>query len=129
MIDRGSQRLRRGDRLRERRDYQRVSRDGIRLNSQSFVLIVTPRRDADPGATRLGITASRRVGPAVVRSFVKRRIREWFRRHRGDLPVSKDIVVIARASAASAASAALSTELSAGAAKLSLLIERVTARG
>jgi ribonuclease P protein component len=55
---------------------------------------------------------------------VKRRIREWFRQHRGELPVSKDIVVIARASAASAAWASLSSELSAGAAKLSLALER-----
>jgi len=122
--DCGSQRLRRGDRLRERRDYQRVSREGTRLNSPSFVLLVTSRRDVDQSTTRLGITASRRVGPSVVRSLVKRRIREWFRQHRGELPVSKDIVVIARASAASAAWASLSSELSAGAAKLSLALER-----
>lgn len=129
MSDRGSQRLRRGDRLRERRDYQRVSREGLRLNSPSFVLLVTSRWDVDQGATRLGITASRRVGPAVVRSLVKRRIREWFRHHRGELPVSKDIVVIARASAASVACAALSSELSAGAAKLSSMLERNAVRG
>jgi ribonuclease P protein component len=56
--------------------------------------------------------------------LVKRRIREWFRRHRGELPVSKDIVVIARASAASAASAALEGELSSSAAKLSWMLDR-----
>ena len=129
MSDRGSQRLRRGDRLRERRDYQRVSREGIRLNSPSFVLLVTSRRDVDQSTTRLGITASRRVGPSVVRSLVKRRIREWFRHHRGELPVSKDIVVIARASAASAAWDTLSSELSASAAKLTSIVERNAVRG
>ena len=129
MSDRGSQRLRRGDRLRERRDYQRVSREGIRLNSPSFVLLVTPRRDRDQSATRLGITASRRVGPAVIRALVKRRIREWFRQHRGELPVNKDLVVIARASAASAAWGVLSSELSASAVKLSSMLDRAAARG
>jgi len=127
--DRGSQRLRRGDRLRERRDYQRVSREGIRFNSPLFVLLATVRRGVDQGSTRLGITASRRVGPAVARSLVKRRIREWFRSHRGELPVNRDIVVIARASAVSVAFAALSKELSASAAKLTLQLERNAVRG
>lgn len=129
MRDCGSQRLRRGDRLRERRDYQRVSREGIRVTSPSFVLLVTSRRDGDQDSTRLGITASRRVGPAVVRSLVKRQIREWFRRHRGELPVSKDIIVIARANAASATSAALEEELSSSAAKLSGMLDRNAVAG
>lgn len=43
---------------------------------------------------RLGITASRKVGKAVVRHRIKRRIREIFRRYedRGSLP-HMDIVV------------------------------------
>jgi len=43
--------------------------------------------------------------------------------------VSKDIVVIARAGAASAASAALEEELSSGAAKLSGLLDRNAVAG
>ena len=123
MIESGSRRLQRGDRLRERRDFQRVSRDGVRVNSPSFVLLAAPRRDMDRNDTRLGITASRRVGPAVVRSLVKRRIREWFRHHRGELPLSKDIVVIARASAAVASPAAFESELRTSAGRLSALLE------
>jgi ribonuclease P protein component len=61
--------------------------------------------------------------------LVKRRIREWFRRHRGELPVSKDIVVIARASAASAAWAALEGELSSSVAKLSGMLDRNAVAG
>lgn len=95
----GDQRLRRCDRLRERRDFQRVSRDGIRANSASFVVLAAPSRAAAP-ACRLGVTASRRVGNAVQRNRVKRRIREWFRCHRDELPGGRDIVVIARQGAA-----------------------------
>jgi ribonuclease P protein component len=80
------------------------------------------RREPSQRTTRLGITASRRVGPAVVRSLVKRRIREWFRRHRGELPVNRDIVVIARGSMAVETPAILDGQLSAAAAKLTALL-------
>jgi ribonuclease P protein component len=102
-----------------------VSRDGVRTNSPSFVLLAAPRRNADQHQhPRLGITASRRVGPAVVRSRVKRRIREWFRHHREDLPVNRDIVVIARSSAATAPWAQLEAELRESAAKLCAALAR-----
>jgi ribonuclease P protein component len=125
MTGSADRRLRRGDRLRERRDFLRVSRDGIRTNTPSFVLLAAPRRNADQGQNpRLGITASRRVGPAVVRSLVKRRIREWFRQHREDLPLSRDIVVIARSNAATASWTAIEAELCVSAAQLCAAISR-----
>jgi ribonuclease P protein component len=43
-----------------------------------FVLLVRPRRDGDP-AIRLGITVSGKVGGAVVRNRMKRRLRELAR--------------------------------------------------
>jgi ribonuclease P protein component len=71
---------------------------GRRHSSPAFVLLVRPRQSG--ARTRLGITASRRVGNAVVRNRIKRRVREWFR-HRGQsLLHGLDVVVIARASAA-----------------------------
>jgi len=106
-----------------------VSREGIRLNSSSFVLMSVPRRELNERTTRLGITASRRVGIAVVRSLVKRRIREWFRRHRGEFPVSRDIVVIARGSMVVEAPASLERELSAAAAKLTTMLADSRVRG
>ena len=57
-------------------------------------------RTSSDGRARLGITASRKVGNAVTRNRVKRRIREWFRRGGRDLLAGLDVVVIARASAA-----------------------------
>ena len=48
---------------------------------------------------RIGITASRKVGPAVARNRIKRGVREWFRRSRNDFEGDVDVVVIARRSA------------------------------
>ena len=63
-------------------------------------MLAAPPRHADGAQTlaraRLGITASRRVGGAVVRNRVKRRVREWFRTTR---PCAGDWVVIARSGA------------------------------
>lgn len=52
------------------------------------------------GPSRLGVTVSRKVGNAVVRNAVKRRIREWFRRSGRERCEGLDLVVIARAAAA-----------------------------
>ena len=49
--------------------------------------------------TRLGITASRKVGGAVERNRAKRLVREFFRLHREMLQPGSDIVVIVRTGA------------------------------
>ena len=92
------QRLPRGARLRDPRDFQRVNRTGVRRGGAHFVAVVAPSRDdAEP---KLGLAVSRRVGNAVARNRVKRRVREWFRHTRHELPRATDWVVIARAGAA-----------------------------
>jgi len=47
------------------------------------------------GGPRLGLTVSRRVGKAVVRNALKRRLREFFREHKADLPPA-DLVIVAK---------------------------------
>ncbi|MEN8163714.1 MAG: ribonuclease P protein component [Acidobacteriota bacterium] len=81
-------------RLRKRADYQRIYRNGIRVVGR-FVVVFA---DVGPLAkNRLGITASRKIGPAVIRNRCKRRIRELFRLNRGRLPDGNiDVVVNAR---------------------------------
>jgi ribonuclease P protein component len=90
------------DRLRRPAEFQRVSREGRRVAEPAFLLLVAPSAEAGSGAQqRLGITVSRRVGGAVARNRVKRRVREWFRRARCGLRPGIDLVVIGRSAAAS----------------------------
>jgi len=105
----GTGRLRRSDRLRDRRDFQRIQRSGRRVSCRAFVMLLgEPGPGARPGVARLGVTVSRKVGGAVVRNRVKRCVREWFRHGRdalGRAPSSAsrsgvDVVVIARREAA-----------------------------
>jgi ribonuclease P protein component len=59
--------------LRRRADFLAANR-GFRVPTPGFVLLVRPRGDGDP-AIRLGLTVSGKVGGAVVRNRMKRRLR------------------------------------------------------
>ena len=71
--------------------------------------VLKDRGDADG---RIGIVTSKRVGGAVVRNRVRRRLREVFRAMRPRLIPGLWLVVVAKSSAAKATLAALSEECS-----------------
>jgi ribonuclease P protein component len=84
-------------RIRQRSEFQGAQRKSNRIHAEWFVVLVSMRRDeASPGA-RLGITASRKAGNAVIRNRTKRLVREWFRSAQMRLPSTVDLVVICRA--------------------------------
>lgn len=107
----GRERLRRADRLRSSKDYRRVNRTGSRRAGRHFVLQCAPGFDSTRPS--LGLVVSRRVGNAVARNHVKRRVRDWFRRNRAALGASDDFVVIARPGAARLDGPAVADELNA----------------
>lgn len=114
------------DRLHRSAEFIRLQRVGVRFQSPHFVLYAG-RLETEPARSRLGVTVSRRIGNAVLRNRVKRRVREIFRRSiRDNLPAVTSIVVIARAGAGMLASAAINDELIAAARKAG---ERISAQG
>jgi ribonuclease P protein component len=96
-----TERFRRTDRLVRPEEFTYVLRYGRRVHNGAFVMVVADQAaQCRERGTRLGITVSRRVGKAIVRNRVKRRIREWFRHKRPLLKQNLDIVVIAQRAAA-----------------------------
>ena len=83
--------MRREQRLRARRDFDAVFHGGVRASGGPLALRARDRGDDAPA--RFGFAVSSRLGGAVVRNRIKRRLREAARRSdvRGI-----DFVVIAR---------------------------------
>ena len=77
--------------IRARGDFQRIYDTGRRLSGRLMTLFIGPNGTTHP---RLGIAATRKLGPAVVRNRAKRLARELFRHHKP--PGGLDIVVIPR---------------------------------
>jgi ribonuclease P protein component len=89
-----AQRYRRTDRILSRTDFLRVQREGKRVHTPHFVIMVLPA-----ASQRLGITVTRKTAGAVGRNRVKRLVREVFRRERILFPPSAELVLLARAGA------------------------------
>lgn len=100
--------FRKADRIVRSVDFRRIQDHGRKFHSPRLVVAWS---EGAADRTRLGLTVSRKVGNAVVRASVKRRIREIFRRNRSQWPLGVDLVVIARSAAASAPFEALREDL------------------
>ena len=93
-------------------EFQRIAREGKRWTCSFFILQLQKRPDAP---FRLGLTASRKVGNAVVRNRAKRRLREMVRLLLKEKTLSGfEIVLIAKTAAASADFAQMQSDLRRG---------------
>jgi ribonuclease P protein component len=98
------QRFPKAHRLTRRAEFLRVQEQGKKVPAGALLGVALPN---DLGLVRLGVTVSSKVGNAVVRAAIRRRLREIFRKRRGELPAGVDLVLIARSSAKGAESAEL----------------------
>jgi len=95
-------------RLKLSRDFTRVRTEGRSVRGGLLTLGVLPVTNETH--FRVGLVTSKRVGGAVVRNRVRRRMREIVRQHQHALGSGLWLVIIARPAAAEASFAKLENE-------------------
>ena len=79
--------------VKENYEFRRIYRKGRSAVSPYFVVYCLKNR---AGASRLGVTVSKKLGHAVVRNRVRRRIREIYRLNRDKMRPGWDVIVVGR---------------------------------
>jgi ribonuclease P protein component len=121
-------------RLSRHAEFVYAQREGRRVTTAHFVLLVSARRapaatEAAPAPARLGIVTSRKIGGAVQRNRVRRLCRECFRQWPDLLPAGVDLVVIARPGAPEMALASVEAEWRAALPQIKKRAKEALARG
>ena len=106
--------------LKKNFEFRRLYAKGRSAVTPTLVLYV---RRGKGGANRVGFTVTAKLGHAVVRNRVRRRLREIYRLHEGELAAGLDLVVVARGRSVRASYRDLERDFLAGCRKLSLLRE------
>ena len=106
--------------VKENYEFRRIYAKGRSGVSPYLVVYVRPNRR---GRNRLGVTVSTKLGHAVVRNRVRRRLREIYRLHEAQFQPGYDLVVVARSQAVYASFSQLTKAYLALADKLDLLTE------
>jgi len=101
-----------GNRLHTSAEFAAVVRSGRRAGSRHLVVHLLHGQGS--GMPRAGFVVSAKVGNAVVRHRITRRLRPMVRRELTSLPAGTDLVVRALPSAASAAAKDLDRDLRSG---------------
>ena len=79
--------------LKENYEFRRTYQKGVSAVSPVMVLYCRKNR---LGRNRLGLVSSTKLGHAVVRNRVRRRLRELYRLHKAELLPGYDLIVVAR---------------------------------
>jgi ribonuclease P protein component len=95
-------------RLKLNREFERVRNEGRTVRGK--LLLLGALNCEAGGSFRVGIITSRRIGGAVVRNRVRRRLREIVRRNQHALVADVWFVIVARPAAARASSTTLEEE-------------------
>jgi len=86
-----TQAFRLADRVRRRPEFERAYNTGARIHGRFMTVFVVANGTA---TSRLGVSATRKLGSAVERNRAKRLVRELFRRRK--LASGVDIIVVPR---------------------------------
>ena len=105
--------------LKGNRSFRRMYAKG--KSAASATVVLYSRRNGSP-ENRLGLTVGTKVGKAVRRNLIRRRLREIYRLHEGQFRRGWDIVAVARTRAAEASYRELEADFLRAAARLGLTL-------
>ena len=94
--------MQRRHRLSRSRDFDAVYRQGRSVSTRFLVLYRFDREGDAGGEARLGIAVPKKIGGAVTRNRIKRRLREVWREVLPEVPPGADYVLLVRAPLAEA---------------------------
>lgn len=85
--------------IKENRDFRRIYQKGRSFVTPQLVVYV---RGNHLGSNRLGLTTGVKIGGAVQRNRVRRRLREIYRLNQSRLRQGNDLIIVARTRAVTA---------------------------
>ncbi len=88
-----NERLRSCERIRRKKDFLNLYKEGRRFRGRYFNLVYLP---SSGRFSRVAVVVSRKVGGAVERNRIKRWMREAFRKNKGLLGEPIDVILVAR---------------------------------
>ena len=85
--------------ITSKREYQSIYRDNVKTEGSLFVFL---KKKIPEDHFAAGIVVSKKVGNAVIRNKVKRRVRAFLREHEELHPAGVELVIIAKPDAGTA---------------------------
>jgi len=79
-------------RLRKSNEFRRIFSKGRRIADRSFVIYLLPNRLS---ISRLGIQVKAKIGSSTRRNYIKRMVRETFRKMKNEFRQPVDLIFIA----------------------------------
>lgn len=100
--------LKRENRLKKHYQYKYVYREGTKLHGRSMSLLFVSSRTKQ---AKIGFTITKKIGKAVRRNLVRRRLREIIKRQLPYLKQNYNIIIVAHENILSCSFAELEQEL------------------
>lgn len=91
--------LKREFRLRHTKDIQRLRNEGRAQSNRLLVLLTAPhekQQEEEPQPVRVGVITGKRLGKAVIRNKVRRRLNAVMQQVYPNLPAGSDFLLLAR---------------------------------